>query len=87
MNIAYRVSKKNKTYCFAWDVSSDVKTYEANSNSFLTTLLKNKESGMETGFIIDKNLHAVLNKLIKKYLNAKPLSMFNNEIVGVSSID
>lgn len=86
MNVANRVALKNKTYCFVWDVSSDVKTLEANSNSFLTTLLKNKESGEETGFIIDKNLHVIINKLIKKYLHGESLSLFNNEIVGVSEI-
>lgn len=87
MNIANRISAQNSTYCFVWDVSSGVKTYEANSNSFITTLLKNKESGLETGFIIDKNLHAVLNNLVKKYLNSESMGLFNNEIVGVDAIN
>ena len=87
LDIANRISKKNKTYCFQWDASSGVKNFEANSNSFLATLLKNKQAGEETGFIIDKNLHAILNALIKKYLNSESLELFNNEIVGVRAID
>ncbi len=72
--------------CFYWNVSSPVKKYGGNSISALASLLNNGESAENLGYLVNKTIEEVFQRLIYNELVKNDPSLEQDEIKGVDKL-
>ena len=77
----------SKVRCFYWDVKGSIEKLTANSVSIVSTILGTNKIAEQMGYLNDQNLTMIMQAFVGKYIQGKPMELYQNELKGVQAID